>query len=56
MHSEKSLAHDQTKDLSIVVWVANMKLFWIVSISVCIWARVQLAALALYHQVVRQLL
>jgi hypothetical protein len=53
-YSQKSLAHEQTKDLGVVAWVTHMKPFWIV--SVCIRAGVHLAAVALYHQAVWHLL
>jgi hypothetical protein len=55
-YSQNSLAHEQTKDIGVVVWVAHMKPFWIVSVSACIRAGVHLAAAALYHYAVWQLI
>jgi hypothetical protein len=48
-YSQKSLAHEQTKNLSVVAWIAQMKPLWIVSISVCVRTGVHLATTALYH-------
>jgi hypothetical protein len=51
-YSQKSLAHEQTKDLSVVAWVAYMKPFWIISIFVCVKANVYLAIAAFYHHAI----
>jgi hypothetical protein len=48
-YSQKSLIHEQTKDLGVVAWVGHMKPFWIISISVCVKVGVHLAAAAFYH-------
>jgi hypothetical protein len=51
-YSQKSLVHEQTKDLGVIAWVVHMKPFGIVSVSICIRASVHLAVAALYHHAI----